>query len=155
MSDVSVERELKQVVCELMLCSHVSAAQPGSSSRDASEGIGGKRPPGGIDRKDDREHEWPLKSAGHFIARINNAHSERTLILILAEAKASLEAFERQPKPTKQNEPEVSSPQWKRYIAESTEGHGTLAGRFGVSRAYIQQIRKRYGDAREVDRAVA
>lgn len=147
---MSLEKEVRDVIAALHLVSHVSAANLGSSARDSGESIGGKRPPGGIDREGDREREWPMKSAEHFERRLAKAYSQRALTEILADATRSLDAWKRQPAPTKSNEPKLSSPQWKQYISESIESHGALAGRFGVTRAYIQEIRKKYGDAREV-----
>lgn len=137
----TVEGELRQVIAELAIVSHMSASKLGGSGRDSGESIGGRRPPGGIDRKGDKDHDWAMKSAEHFAKRLEKAHSERTLLVILAEARDALEAHRRQP-PAK--DPEVSSPQWKRWISESTESHGELARRFGVKRAYIQQVRKQY-----------
>ncbi len=141
---MSVHRELCETIAALELVSQVAAANPSPSGRDSSESIGGKRPSGGIDRQGDRERTWEMKSADHFRTRVRNAHSERTLLTILVEAKQSLESARRAPKPTKQLEPEYGSSQWKRYVAESTESYGTLADRFNCERSYIQQVRKQY-----------
>jgi hypothetical protein len=142
----SVEDQMRQVLVQLEMCSHVSAAQPGSSARDASEGIGGKRPPGGIDRKEDREpfedDKRGLRSADYFRRRLARAHSQKTLQTILTEAEASLEAWRKQPPPG--IEPEFGTSQWKRWIGESTEGYGALAARFNVDKSYIQQLKKQY-----------
>lgn len=148
---MNLNQELRQTIAELELCSHVSAAQPGSTSRSADEDIGGKRPPGGIDRREDRaivEHdpknpERVLRSADHFKRRLAGAHSERTRLLILEQAKASLAAWREPAPPSK--EPVKGEPGWKRFIALSTETYKTLADRYGVSTAYISQVRKDYG----------
>ena len=138
-------RELRQVLAELELVSHVSAARPGGSSgRDQSESIGGKRPPGGIDRKDDRERGHAMKSPEHFRRRIAKAHSEKAFEAILADARASLEAHRRQPPPS--DRPELSSAFWPRWASESDLPAREVARLSGCSRSYVEKIRKRYGE---------
>lgn len=139
-----LDHEIAQVLAQLSICSEVAAASLGSSARASEDDIGGRRPPGGEDHKGNRDPEWALKSAEHFRRRLARAHSERTLTAILADAEAALTAWRRQPASTKDNEPEYGSPQWKRYIAESKESHGTLADRFHVERSYIAKIRRQY-----------
>lgn len=141
---MSLDSDLRTVIARLELCSHVSAMDLDPSSRDSGEDVGGKRPSGGVDREDDGDRELVLKSAEHFRRRLAGAYSERTLVVILHDAEAALEAHRKQPPPQKDNEPEFGSSQWKRYIGESTESYGTLAARFGVERSYIQQVRKKY-----------
>lgn len=144
MSDL--DKQLRTVLARLELVSQVPAALPGNSSRSA-EDPGGKRPAGGIDRKDDREPDHPQKSVEHFRRRAGRIHSVPALESLIADAESALGAWRRQPAPTKKDEPEYGTPQWKRYVGESKESLGELARRFGVSRAYIQQIRKAYTEA--------
>jgi hypothetical protein len=142
------------VLAELDLVSHVPAAQSIEGGRSAEGDIGGNRPPGGVDRKEDRQPSDPkrnadkperlLRSADHFMRRIAKARSEHTLGLILEDAEASLDAWKRQPAPDKSNEPKYGTPQWKRYIAESAEKPNVLAKRFGVTRQYIEKVRREY-----------
>lgn len=148
---MTLRDEIHNVILQLQLCSHVSAANPGSSSKSAEDDIGGRRPPGGIDRKEDRvdsdqqkdKHpERILRSAEHFSRRLERAHSDRTLRLILAEAEGALSAWKRQPPATQ--EPTWDDPGCGRWIAESKESYKTLANRFGVTPARISQIRKDY-----------
>ena len=148
-SPTTIEGKLNRVLVALEMCSHVSAVNLDPSSRDASESIGGKRPPGGVDRKEDRQDEKAganterlLRSADHYRRRLDRAHSQKALAATLTEAEASLEAWRKQPPPG--IEPEFGTSQWKRWIGESTEGYGALANRFGCSRSYIQQIKKLY-----------
>jgi hypothetical protein len=150
-----LDRELRQVLAELELVSHVPAVNMDSSSRDAGEDIGGKRPPGGIHRQDDREdsdnpersHHHKQKSAEHFKRRLARARGNHQRRQILTEAREALKAWKVQPPPPKDLEPERSSSQWKRYVAESSESHQTLADRFGVSRQYIAEVRRKYRPA--------
>jgi hypothetical protein len=140
-----IGRELRQVLAELELVSQVGAAKTGSSGRDEGEDIGGRRPPGGIDRRDDREIDYPQKSVEHFRRRLRRAHSLWQLELILKDARKALEACRRQPAPS--GEPEYGTPQWKRWVAESDLGPSDIARKYGVSKRYIVRIRTQYRDA--------
>ncbi len=137
-------KELSETISALELVSQVPAVNLDPTSRDSSESIGGKRPSGGIDRQDDRERAWDMKSADHFRTRIQNAHSERTLLTILVEARQSLENARRAPKPTKQLQPERGHPQWKRFVAESKLPSNELAREHGCTTRYINMVRARY-----------
>jgi hypothetical protein len=141
----SVRHELGQVLLELELVSHVSASRPDSSGRDQGEDIGGKRPPGGIDRRGDREVDYPQKSVEHFRRRLRRAHSDWQLELILEDAKKALQAHRRQPAPT--SEPEYGTPQWKRWVAESNLASSEIARKYCVSGQYVRRIRAIYRDA--------
>jgi len=136
---------LGQVLAELEMCSHVSAVNLEPSSRDAGEDIGGKRPPGGIDRKEDHQPresgERILRSADYFRRQLKRGRPEG---FVLADAEAALNAWRYQPMP---REPEYGSPQWKRWVAESPLSHGEIARKFNCKRAYVQQVRKVYGVA--------
>lgn len=160
-----LERDLRQVICELELVSHAGtanydfAAPPEGSSvpagkwaqgrvkRQRSTGSRDKGPPGGIGYTDDKEPEFSQKSADHFRRRIARAYGEDALVEILSDAEKALVAWRRQPAPTKANEPAYGTPQWKRYVAESSESHGEIARRFNVTRAYIQQVRRLYAES--------
>lgn len=146
---MSVERELRNVIARLELVSHVSAVSLESSDRDTSDDIGGQRPPGGLERKDERrdgvydgqELFFTLKSADHFKRRLETAHTDRALRQILEDAQRSLAAFQRTPIG---GEPPRCDPQWKRWVAESNEADGAIAFRHGVSRQYVNRIRNAY-----------
>ncbi len=138
-------RELRQVLAELELVSHVPAFNYESSGgRDAGESIGGKRPPGGIVYTDDRAPDYPQKSVEHFRRRVATARSNRgALELILADSRDALEAAQRQPAPTG---PRFGEQGWKRYVAESDEKASDLARKFGCKRSYIEKVRRLYRD---------
>jgi len=151
----SLRRELKQVICELELCSHVSAVSLDSSGRDSGEDVGGKRPPGGVDRAEDRvaEPERQKKdlnadrglprSAAHFRRRMAKARTERALEAILADAKRALVAWKRAPRIAA---PVLGDPQWKRFIGESNEPTSALASRYGKTPQYINRVKAEYRD---------
>ena len=165
--NVSELDELRTVVARIALISHAStsrydAERGGGSGND----IGGNRPPGG----DDDSPMWPgdkasakqiadyredyqawlgcyqRKTPAWFAAQLGDDPSERRITELLADARSVLEAWQRTPIPAGQ-EPEISSPQWKRFVAESSLDNGTLARRFGVTRQYIHHIRRSYGTA--------
>ena len=137
--------ELRTVLARLELVSHVPAFNYESSGgRDAGESIGGKRPPGGIQRADDREPDYPQKSVEHFKRRVGGARSNRALELILADARKALEAAQRQPAAT--SEPKFGEQGWKRFVAESPEKASDLARKFGCKRSYIEKVRRLYRD---------
>ncbi len=142
---MTVQGELRQVLAQLELVSQVSAVNLDPTAWDTSESIGGNRPSGGINRKDDRQDDWPLKSVEHFHRRVAKARSEYQLGLILKDARVALEAATRQPPPS--GEPLVSSPQWKRWVAETGLSLGDVARKCGVSKSYVQKIRRQYRDA--------
>ena len=157
--------QLRQTLAELELLSEVSAAQLGPSSRSAEEDIGGRRPPGGIDRRadatyDDDREVIPIafKSLDHFKARIRRAETrakleddyelEAELQLVLEDASAALKAW-KEPRRWQPGDPEMEfgSTEWKRHVAESEESCGKLAAKWGCSRQYIKEIRDRYSVA--------
>lgn len=142
---MSLLGELRQVLAELELVSHVSAARPGSSGRDTSDDIGGNRPPGGIDRGDDREPEHPQKSVEHFRRCLRRARTDGQLEAVLIDARDALAAWRRQPAPS--GEPEYGSPQWKRWVAESELAPVEIARKYNVSRQYVHAIQRAYRDA--------
>lgn len=140
--EITVPHELRQILANLEMMSQVDAVNLAPSPRNADEDVGGKRPPGGIDRKGDREPDYPQKSADHFHRRLNGARTQPQVDAILTDAEQALNAWRNQAVP---KDPEYGSPQWKKYVAASTLTHGELAKRFNVKRSYIQQIRREYG----------
>lgn len=138
-------RELRTVLARLELVSQAPVQNLGPSTRDESESIGGKRPPGALDHAGDREPDFPQKSVEHFRRRLARARTRSRLEAILRDAKTALEAWKRQPAPT--GEPKLSSPQWKRWVAESDLPAAEIARKFNVKRQYVSRIRSEYRDA--------
>lgn len=160
---MSIETQLRQTLAELELLSEVSAASLGPSSKSSDEEIGGKRPPGGIDKRadgtyDDDHEVIPIafKSLDHFKKRVERAEVrsqleedvdlDQELESILSDAQSALEAW-KQPRRWQPGDPELEfgSTEWKRHVAESEESGGKLAAKWNCSRQYISQIRRQYG----------
>ena len=146
----AVYGELAQVLAELELRSHVSAVNLEPSTKDVGEGddVGGHRPPGGVDRREDNyrppsgdetDNERVLRSAAHFRQQLARGRDPER---ILAEAKESLAAWLRMPAPN--NEPDYGSPQWKRWVAESPLTAKEIADKYGVKKRYINRVRADY-----------
>ena len=139
--------ELAQVLAELDLMSHVAAVNLNPLARETTDDIGGKRPPGGVDYREDGHRDFStrpedqrvLRSASHFRDQLARGRAPSRVLL---EARASLEAWRRMPPPS--SEPEYGSQQWKRWVAESPLSHKELARKFNCSRGYIAQIRRQY-----------
>lgn len=143
----NLDHEIAQVLAKLSICSEVSAANMDSSSRDSGEDIGGKRPPGGIDHKGNREREWPLKDVSHFRRRLECAHSEAALQAILVDAERALEAWQQLPRWKRgEQEPDRKTLRWKRMIADSYETAEKLSKRHEISIRMVRYYREQYGE---------
>lgn len=142
---VTLRRELRQALAELEVCSTVSAVA-GKGSRDTSEDIGGKRPTGVTDDHPER-HEledwraWPLKPVEHYRRRVERAASATALESVLRDVRRAIERMRRQPAPL---EPVLGDPQWKRWVAESSEPASEIARRFHVSKRYVNKVRAQW-----------
>jgi hypothetical protein len=138
--------ELIQVINRIGMLSQVPAASLERSAPSTDDEIGGRRPKGGIIAKDDFEPDFALRSAEYFRRRLMRNSSPRAVTVLLAQARATLEAWRRMPVP-KGQPPALGDPQWKRWVAESDLDTGELARKFSVSRQYIQRVRKAYREA--------
>lgn len=138
--------DLRQLIARLSLVSHASAARLDSEPRSADGDIGGNRPPGGIDARDDKAEGFGLKSAVYFERRFARIHTDIQLQALVLEAERALEAWQRTPFVEGQR-PALQDPRWKQWIAHSRLDGGELARLYGVSRQYIHEVRKKYRDA--------
>lgn len=136
--------DIRQALAELEMCSEVPALSYEPTARSTTEHPGGGRPPGGIDRKGDREHEWALKSPDHFRRRLAKAHSLVALRAILADAKAALEAAKRAPAPQDKEHPMPGDHNFKRWVAESGLSSSEIARLTGKTGQYIRKVRAQY-----------
>lgn len=166
-------RELRAVVMRLALVSHAATASyetlaPPDQKNPERWRTRDVRPPvphlksrhnvhagssipirGGIDFIADITPEFRLKSHLYFqrrlerMVRAKKNHGSADLRRLLKEAEDALDAWQRTPIPMGQ-EPEYGSPQWKFYVAQSSEDAGRLAARFNVSRRYINKVRRQY-----------
>lgn len=148
-----ISADLRQVLVELEMMSHISAVNLNPGSRDSSEGIGGKRPPGGVDRREDRYRPAPgettddervLRSADHFRRQLAKGRNPE---YVLEEAREALAAFRRPPKPRDKGHPMPADFNWKRWVAESDLPSSEIARKCGVTGQYVRRIRKQYRDA--------
>lgn len=145
-------RELLAIIARLEVMSHVPAlnqspkAEVGGATTGDEKNPGGSRPRGGIDRKDDREPDFALKSADHYRRRLAGAQGEHTVTLILADAQKTLDAWMRTPVT---GDPEWGSFAWRKQIVRDIEtGKRTIDGcraHYGVSRATVYRYLEQYG----------
>ena len=142
--DLTAEPEylkLVNLLHRLEMKSHTSALVIDADRVSGGTGTTGNRPPGGADRKDDREPEYWLRSADHYRRRLKGARSVKAVILITADAERTLKAWEKAPLPSGIK---LDSPFTKLQIAESKESAGELARKLSVSRQYIYRVRSQY-----------
>ena len=130
----------RQAIMQLSFISHAPSANFEPSTRSSTESRTGNRPPGGIDRRDDREADYKQKSADHFIKRLNSANTLSDIRQIAIEATAALSAWRHAPLGTL--EPMVGDPSFRRWVLKQTAPDSELARRKGCSRQYINQIRR-------------
>lgn len=138
--------ELLQVIARLEVISHVPAVNLDPTPAATSEEKGGARPRGGIDRKDDREPDFALKSADHYRRRLQGCRTLRDVELVLADARLTLRAWTRTPEP---RDPEWGSFAWRRQIVKDIEtGKRTVdacRSHYSVSRATVYRYLEQYG----------
>lgn len=148
---MNVRTQAAEAIWRLELMSQASAMnlEPHVSSNDGDETaklnpVGGKLPPGGVDKEGDRTPEFRQKSAEHFKARYRGCRSDRDFSLVLADALEAEASWKRTPLPS---EPLLDDPQWKRWVADSTLPDAEIARRYSVSRQYVNRIRRQYRKA--------
>lgn len=150
---MSVVTELRTVLARLELCSQVGAVNM-SPETQTGEGNdrGGRRPPGGIDRRDDRDIENVLKSADHFKVRMRHCRTESDYRRVLLAAESALTAHlvaDRsrgpEPHPPVFMEPHKNDPGWKLWVSQCGLGATEIARRHSVSRQHVYDIWAEYG----------
>jgi hypothetical protein len=136
-----IEAQMAQVLAEMSVISEQHA-----HVYDSARIHGGEH-----DRSPKPLSDRPL--VDFYRESFNRAQSHAARARVLQEAREALELARKTPLPVGQ-EPEVGSPQWKRYIAESDEDAGVLARRFWsprtekhVTRRYINMVRQQYREA--------
>ena len=137
-------RELHRIILRLDLVSHVSAAAPGKTTPAADEDIGGKRPPGGIDHKGDREDSYRQKSAVYFRRRWRHTNTVEGLEALLDEARDAAWAWAHTPDAPTVVEPERNTFLWKCAIADDTRDLEKIKAVYRVSRATVYRYRATY-----------
>lgn len=143
---MNARAELLQIIARLETMSHVPAVNLNPQPVTTEDGKGGARPRGGIDREDDRQHDFTLKSADHYRRRLHGCRTVRDVELVLADARQTLAAWARTPEP---RDPEWGSFAWRRQIVRDIEtGKRTLdacRSHYSVSRATIYRYLAMYG----------
>jgi hypothetical protein len=151
---VSFERaraQLQQVVVELTMVSHAPTPKyDKAGGPDQGDDIGGRRPPGS-NREHPRKRDvqefqdflacYQRRTPEYFRSQARRCRTVQQLEALVVEARGVVEAWRRMPIPQGQ-EPEYGTPQWKRFVAESSLSHAELARRFHVTPSYIAKVRR-------------
>ena len=138
---MSARAELLAIIARLEVISHVPAVNLDPTPPETTDGKGGARPRGGIDRKDDREPDFALKSADHYRRRLQGCRTGRDVELVLADARRSLAAWTRTPVTL---QPLPGDPLFKRWVRQQLDAGKKpedIARVGGVSRQYVSKIR--------------
>lgn len=146
--DPKLVADLRTTLARLELVSHTSAVNHGRTH-------GGEEPsraPTGGDvehpgkMEPDEKEAFPesiyVRTLDHYRWRVAHCKDLDELEAIRVEADETLGKWRRQELPA---EPALSSPQWKRWAAESTLSVEEIARRSSVSRKYVYEIRAKYG----------
>ena len=152
-------RELRQVLTDLSLVSHVSGAPIDSSGGGSGPGDkSGARPPGEVDWKGDKEPDFRQKSHVHFVRRLSalsrglhklsDERAELILDEILKDAKDALHAWQKSPVPAG-TDPSPGTRAWKIQIANDTRSSRVVAGHFGISHVSVIRYREQYSGVTE------
>jgi hypothetical protein len=159
MTDLTLEREIRQALAELELVSHAATQNLNPTARDTSEEPGGRRPGGSdSDRPNrsashDERHSWQdsyqRKTVQHFRDRLVKLTSVAELEALREEIRDVVTAWKRAPMPKGQEPLSRADPGWKRYIAECGRDSGDLARQYGVKRRYINKIKAMEWSAQE------
>lgn len=142
----TTRQEILLCVARLSTMSHVSAASQ-NGSRSSDDDIGGRRPRGGIDIRDDKDPEFDLKSAEHFLRRLARAHSELALQAILSDAQKAIRAWTHTPvpkNPSPEQEPDPRTYRWYCKVADDDRPIGVLVKHYSIDRATVYRIREKY-----------
>lgn len=132
--------ETVQIIVRLNLVSHASAISFEATSRSSETSRTGNRPPGGVDWRDDREPDYRQKSALHFQRRLNRCRTRQDIQMVLADAKDALDAWQKTP--IGPRDPMPGDPMFRRWVIEHDATDSELARITGVSRQYINRIRR-------------
>ena len=147
-------RELRQVLTDLALVSHVRG-----TSYDSSGGGGarsdksGTEPPGGVDRRGDKSGSYRQKSHLVFLRRLDGLaksldrftidEAEAIRDEILDEAVACLRDWRKTPEVPGQD-PDRGTYEWKVRVANDPRPSRAVAGFYGISHVSVLRYRKDY-----------
>mgnify|MGYP007071596217 CR=1 FL=1 len=142
---MNARAELQAIIARLETMSHVPAVNLDPTPAATTDSKGGARPRGGIDRKDDREPDFALKSADHYRRRLARAHTEGIVLVILRDAQRTLRAYTHTPV-ADGADPKPGDPLFMRWLAKQQGRVEDISYRTGVSRALVYKARDTYGE---------
>lgn len=138
---MNARAELLAIIARLEVMSHVPAVNLDPTPAATTDAKGGARPRGGIDRKDDAEPGFALRSADHYRRRLNGCRTVRDVELVLVDARRTVIAWTRTPVTM---QPTPGDPLFKRWIRQQLDAGKKpeeIARIGGVSRQYVSKIR--------------
>lgn len=148
-------RELRQVLTDLSLVSHVRGASYDSSGGGrGAEDSSGATPPGGPDRAGDRAPDFRQKTQYHFLNRygkllqamshgMSDERARANLDEILSDARDALRAWRKSPTNPGQD-PEKGTRAWKIRIANDPRPSRQVATHHGISHVSVLRYRQQY-----------
>jgi hypothetical protein len=147
-------RELRQVLLDLSLISHVRGVSYDSSGGGgAKDESSGQLPPGGPDRKGDREDNFRQKTHFVFLRRytslanglhkLSDARAESIRDEILTDARRALRDWRKTPT-VPGRDPDHGSLQWKIRVANDDRSSRIVAGVNGISHVTVLRYREQY-----------
>lgn len=144
---MSARAELLAIIARLETMSHVPAvnqspkAEVGGATTSDERNPGGSRPRGGIDRKDDREPDFALKSADHYRRRLQGCRTTRDVELVLVDARLTLRAWTHT---QVRDQPLPGDPLFRRWVNQQLEAgksQSEIARLSGLTRQRIHQLK--------------
>lgn len=152
------QKELADLIAQMSVLSEVSAMNydpSGSPKNDGSENSkGGRRPPGGEDRKADREPEFLLKSHSHYVKRARACRSLSDYLAVIADVQKTLKAWKRPPHPLVEGrDPLPGEPFFRRHLERIVQqemekpeaqrrSDQKIAWDLGIDRSYVGKVRR-------------
>lgn len=133
--DLTLIAQARTVIARIEMVSHGRTVNLGPSGGNGEP----LYPPGGISSKDDREPDQPHKSHLHYEARLRGCKTDRDLEQVIEDATATLSRWQHSPAPPR------DSVAWKAQVAADTRKPGVIAKQYGITRQYVWQIKKMYG----------
>lgn len=136
----------EQIIVQLAMVSHVSGTDFDRGSASTDEDIGGKRPPGGVDRQGDRKESYRQKTAEYFARRLARCTGDAEREALRLEAERALYDWRHTPEAPNSAElaPERGSFLWKCRVADDDRPLEKIKEEYWVSRATVYRYRQKY-----------
>lgn len=133
--DLTLIAQARTVIARLELVSHGRTANLGPTNSDSAPAF----PPGGIAGRDDREPDQPHKSHLHYNKQFLRCETNGDLLELIEDAQETLHDWQHSRRAPR------DSRAWKALVAADTRRPGDIAEDYGISRQYVWQIKKMYG----------